>query len=453
MNDLESRLSAALHSESDVWSSAVDLRRAAIELDRRLDRLESGRRRRTWVLGLAAVAAAAVVALVGVRVVAPHLTSAPVSPSTSYTSRGFVVPFTADVPDWATAQAPVAANRRIVWQSDQCWRDCSAGQDAKLVVMAPQVAYGASEADRLVIASAQGYLDHLTALADAHLIAMSGSRTTTVDGHAATVVDIEATTTVAGALGCEGSGTVDPMEPSCWSVVPGTMLRLAVITADTRPYAGLGAVTPPLLVMVRADQGSASLSTYVADLDHLLTTMRIPAPQPPTYTSTSSQMPFTIVLPSWATSARPVMRPSGRLVTWDRSCEPTGPSVAADCAAPSRSFGVMSPIETGGPDPVGTLPDHRGVSLQGQFTPLLVDGRSAQVATAIVAQDVPGALGCDAAGSCSGLAGGTTVRIAEITESGKPSVVVWQSWATGSPGSANLEADFDAALLSMRFTS
>lgn len=449
MNDLESRLSAALHSESEAWSAAVDPRQASVELDRRLDRLESGRRRRTWVVGLAAVAAAAVVAFVGLRVVAPHLDSAPVSPSTSYTSRGFVVPFTADVPDWATAQAPVASNRRIVWQSDQCWRDCTAGEDAKLVVMAPQVAFGATDTDRLVIPSAQGYLDHLQVLADAHLITLSGAHPTTVGGHAATVLDIVASTTVAGALGCEGSGTADPAEPSCWSLVAGTHLRLAVITADTRPYYESGPVTPPLLVMVRADVSSAQLPTYVADLDHLLATMQIPAPQAPTYTSTSSQMPFTIVLPSWATPARPAMRPSGRLVTWDKSCEPTGPSVAADCAAPSRLFGVMSPNETAGPV-VGTVPDQPGVTILGQFTPLLVDGRPAQIATVTAARDVPGALGCDTAGSCSGLVAGTTTRVAEITERGKPSLVVWQSWPTGSPGSADLEADFDAALLSMR---
>jgi hypothetical protein len=451
MNDLESRLSAAFRSEADELSAAVDLPRAAVELESRLDRLERDRHRRTWVIGIAAVAAVALAVILGVRLATPHVDTEPVSPTTSYTSQGFVVPFTADFPDWATAQVPVTANRRIVWQSDQCWRDCSAGNDAKLVVMAPQVAFGATAQDRLVIPSAQGYLDHLQALTDAHLITVSDMHSTTVAGHAATVLDVVATTTVAGALGCEGSGTGDPAEPSCWSLVAGTHLRLAVITADTQPYYGSGAVTPPLLVMVRADGGSAQLPTYVADLDHLLATMQIPAPQAPTYTSPSSLMPFSIALPSWATAARPAMAPSGRLVTWETSCEPTGPSLAADCADPPRVFAVMSPVGSDGVDPIGTVPDQRGVSLLGSFTALLVDGRPAQVATVTVAQEVPGALGCDAPASCSGLAAGTTVRVAEITENGKPLLVVWQSWATGSPGSDNLEADFDAALLSIRF--
>ena len=162
MNDLESRLSAAFHAEADELSAAVDLPLAAVELENRLDRLERDRHRRTWVIGIAAVAAVALALLVGVRLAAPHIDTEPVSPTTTYTSRGFVVPFTADVPDWASAHPPVLTeSRKIVWQGDQCWTDCTSGNDVKLVAFAPQVVFGRTDTDRLVIPSAQGYLDHL----------------------------------------------------------------------------------------------------------------------------------------------------------------------------------------------------------------------------------------------------------------------------------------------------
>ncbi len=451
MNDLESRLSAALHTEADELSAAVDLPRAAVELESRLDRLERDRHRRTWVIGLAAVVAIALAVLVGVRLAAPHIDTEPVSPTTSYTSQGFVVPFTANVPDWAAGPTPpVTGDRRIVWQNDQCWTDCSPGQDAKLIVLAPQVAFGATESDRLVIPSAQGYLDHLTALQDAHLLTLSGVHPATFAGHEATVLDVVASSAVPGGLGCAGSGTVDTAEPSCWSFLPGTRVHLAVIRADTRPYYELGSVAPPLLVLLRADKGNPQLATYVADVDHLLATVQIPEPPAPTYRSNSTVMPFTLVLPPWATRVSPATAPSGRLVTWEVSCESAVASSAADCAHPSRIFGAMSPVGSG-PDPVGSLPDKPGVTIVGEFSSQLVDRRSAQFATVVATHDVPAALGCDAAGSCPVLAAGTTTRVADIAEHGKPPLIVWESWTTGAPGTDGLAADFDAAVQSIRF--
>lgn len=452
MNDLESRLSAAFHTEADELSAAVDLPRAAVELESRLDRLERDRHRRTWVIGLAAVAAIALAVLVGVRLAAPHIDTEPVSPTTSYTSQGFVVPFTANVPDWAAAHAPVLTEgRKIGWQGDQCWTDCSAGQDVKLIAFAPQVAYGATAADRLVIPSAQGYLDHLGALQDAHVVALSGSHSAVVDGHAATVLDVVASTAVTAGIGCAGSGVFNESEPTCWSFVPGTRVHLAVIDADTQPYYGSGFVTPPLLVLLRTADADSTSPTYVADVDRMLATMKIPAPPTPTYTSRSSVMPFSIVLPPWAEATPPSEAASGRLVTWELSCEPAISGSAADCAHPARVFGLTSPLDAGGSDPLGRLSDDPRITVVGQFSPLLVDGRPTQVGTLTTEKDVPLALGCEAPGSCTALAAGTTTRVAEITEQGKPPLIVWQSWTTGAPGTTGLAADFDAALQSIRF--
>jgi hypothetical protein len=100
---------------------------------------------------------------------------------------------------------------------------------------------------------------------------------------------------------------------------------------------------------------------------------------------------------------------------------------------------------------VGSLPDQPGVTIVGQFSVLPADRRSAQVATFVVARDVADALGCDAAGSCTGLAAGTTTRVADIAEQGKPTLIVWESWTTGAPGTDRLAADFDAAVQSIRF--
>ena len=281
---------------------------------------------------------------------------------------------------------------------------------------------------------------------------MSGAHAVTVDRHEAMVLDVVVSTTVPGALGCGGSGTADTAEPSCWSLVAGTRMHLAVITADTRPYDELGSVTPPLLVLVRAAEGDAHLATYVADLDHLVATMRLPEPAAPTYTSSSSVMPFAIVLPAWATPVTPAVATSGRLVTWEVSCEVAVSSSAADCARPSRIFGATSPVENG-PDPVGSLSDKPGVTIEGQFSVLPAGRRSAQVATFVATQDVPGALGCDAVGSCTDLAAGTTTRVADIAEQGKPPLIVWESWTTGAPGTDGLAAEFDAAVQSIRFGS
>jgi hypothetical protein len=110
----------------------------------------------------------------------------------------------------------------------------------------------------------------------------------------------------------------------------------------------------------------------------------------------------------------------------------------------------MSAVGTG-PDTVGSLPDKPGVTLVGDFSSILVDGRSAQVATLVAAQDVPDALGCGAPSSCMGLTAGTTTRVVEITEHGKPPLIVWESWTTGAPGTESLAAEFDAAVQSIRF--
>jgi len=450
MNDIETRLSAALHAEADDLSARVDLPAAAAQLETRLDRLAGAHRRRTWMLGLAAAAAVVAALAVSVLLNAARHDSAPISPSTSYTTSLFVVPLTADVPDWAAARAPVpVAGHLVLWQQDQCWTSCTAGRDAKLLLFAPQVAFGPAATDRLVIPSSAGYLAHLEALQAAHLVTLSGSHTITVDGHAATVLDVETTAAAPGALGCAGSGAVGPDE-GCWSFAAGTHVRIAVIDADTQPYYELGAVSPPLLALVRVNAGNDKQATYDADLDHLLATLRIPAPPTPTYTSTASALPFSIVLPSWATSVTPVEAASGRLATWEVSCRPT----TADCAHPSLQFGIVrpTPAAPGAADPfdaiaTGVAP---GVTIVGDVTNPYVARHNANVLTVTATKDVPGAFGCAAPGLCPGLAAGTTTRIAVVIEQAKPAVIIWQSWTTGAPGTDGLAADFDKALASMR---
>jgi hypothetical protein len=448
MNDLETRLSAALHAEADDLSARVDLPAAAVELDVRLDRLAGASRRRTWVLVVAAAAAVVAALAVGVLLNSARHDSAPASPSTSYTTDGYVVPLTFALPDWAAASKPVNDGRKLVWQQDQCWSDCTAGEDSKLMLLAPQLAFGPGPSDRLVIPSSAAFLAHLDALQAAHLVVLSGSHRTTVDGHAATVVDVATSVDVPGGLGCIGSGQMPPAGPDegCWSLVAGTHVRLAVIEADTKPYYGSGDVAPPLLVLIRSNDGNETQATYDADLDHVVATMRFVTVKP-TFTSTSPVMPFTIVAPAWATAATGTA--SGRLVTWQVACTDT----SADCAHPAKLFAVLAPLQAGSgeSDLLLLLTNDKRVTLTGMVTPTMVDGRPAQVVTLSTDKDVPDVLGCEAAGSCLGLFAGTTTRIAEITAQGKPPILVWQSWTTGAPGTDSLPADFDRALASMRF--
>jgi hypothetical protein len=454
MNDLETRLSAALHAEADDLSARVDLPAAAAELDTRLDRAGGASRRRTWVVVVAAAAAVAAALAVGVLLNSARHDSAPISPSTSYSTDGYVVPLTFALPDWAAAASkPLNDGRKLVWQQDQCWSDCSAGEDAKLMLLAPQLVFGPGPSDRLVIPSSAAYLAHLDALQAAHLVVLSGSHSTSVDGHPATVLDIATSVDVSGGLGCIGSGQAPPAGPEegCWSLVAGTHVRLAVIDADTQPYYGSGDVKPPLLILIRSNDGNAQQATYDADLDHVVATTRFVTVKP-TYTSTSSVLPFAIVLPQWATSLPPAESQSGRLVTWDLSCERN-----ADCAHPSRQFAVLSPQQPAShsaqasSDLVLALTENPKVTVVGEATPSSVDGRPAQTVTLQTGTDLPGSLGCDVDGSCLGLFAGTTTRVAEITEQGKPPILVWQSWTTGAPNTDTLPADFDKALASMRF--
>ena len=451
MNDLETRLSAALRAGADELSARVDVPSAAAELDGRLDRLEGASRRRGWVLVVAAAAAVVAAIAVGVVLSSARHDSAPVSPSTPYATDGFVVPLTFALPDWAAASKPVSTDgRRIVWQQDQCWTSCDAGSDGKLLLFAPQLAFGPAETDRLVIRSSAAYLAHLDALQTAHLVVLSGSHRTTVDGRPATVLDVATSVDVPGGLGCPGSGNVGPDE-GCWSLIAGTHLRLAVIDADTQPYYGSGAVTPPLLALIRSNDGNATQATYDADLDHVVATMRFVAVTP-SYTSTSSVLPFSVVLPAWAASVTPFEATSGRLVTWEVPCEPP-----AGCAHPAKLFGVLAPVQSqahsaqGPTDPVLALTENPTVSVVGLTTQTQVDGRPAQVVTLRTVTDLPGSLGCEVAGSCVGLLAGTTTRVAAFTETGQAPILVWQSWTTGAPGTDTLVADFDRALASMRF--
>jgi len=449
MNDLETRLSAALHAEADDLSARVDLPAAAAELDTRLDSLAGANRRRTWVLVAAAAAAVVAALAVGVLLTASRHDSAPASPSTSYATDGYVVPLTFALPDWAAASKPLDDGRKLVWQQDQCWTDCSAGQDAKLMLLAPQLVFGPGPSDRLVIPSSAAYLAHLDALQAAHLIVLSGSHRATVDGHPATVLDVATSVDVSGGLGCIGSGQMPPAGPEdgCWSLVAGTHVRLAVIDADTKPYYGSGEVSPPLLALIRTNDGNANQATYDADLDHVVATMRFVTVKP-TYTSTSSVLPFTIVMPAWAVSVQPAESTSGRLVMWEVNCEPN-----ADCAHAPKLFAVLNAESpgTGEADPLLLLTEDPRVTTIGMVTPTMVDGRPAQVGTLSTDKDIPDVLGCEAARSCLGLFAGTTTRIAEITEQGKPPILVWQSWTTGAPGTDSMSADFDKALASMTF--
>lgn len=449
MNDLETRLSAALHAEADDLSARVDLPAAAAELDSRLDHLSGAGRRRTWLLVVAAAAAVVAALAVGVLLNAARHDSAPASPSTSYATDGYVVPLTFALPDWAAASKPVNDGRKLVWQQDQCWTDCTAGEDAKLMLLAPQLVFGPGASDRLVIPSSAAYLAHLDALQAAHLIVLSGSHRTTVDGHPATVIDVATSVDVAGGLGCIGSGQMPPAGPDegCWSLVAGTHVRLAVIDADTKPYYGSGDVKPPLLVLIRTNDGNGKQTTYDADLDHVVATMRF-ASVKPTYTSTSTLLPFSIVMPPWAISVQPAESTSGRLVMWEVNCEPN-----ADCAHAPKLFAVLNAMNagTGESDPLLLLTDDPRVTLDGTVTPTSVDGRPAQVVTLSTTKDIPDVLGCEATDSCLDLFAGTTTRIAEITEEGKPPILVWQSWTTGAPNTDSLPADFDKALASMTF--
>jgi hypothetical protein len=451
MNDIETRLSAALHAEADDLSAHVDLPAAAARLDTRLDRLAGVHRRRTWVLGLAAVAAVAAMLVVGVLLHAARPESAPISPSTSYATDGYVVPLTLALPDWAAAAKPVSDGRKLAWQQDQCWSDCSAGEDAKLVLLAPQVVFGPKETDRLVIPSSAGYLAYLESLQSAHLVVLSGSHSTTVDGHPATVLDVATSVDVPGGLGCIGSGAVGPDE-ACWSLVAGTHVRLAVIDADTKPYYGSGDVAPPLLVLIRSNDGNEKQATYDADLDHVVATVRF-VTQKPSYTSAGFAVPFSIVLPSWATGLAPAASASGRLVMWSDSC----PGGTTPCLPPTRQFGVLATVASSShpstsPGLALTEVPPPGVTIVGEVSQAAVDRHPAQVLTVTAARDVPDVLGCESDGACYGLTAGTTVRFAEVEMThGQPPLVVWQAWATGSPGSGTLAADFDRALASIRF--
>ncbi len=457
MNDLETRLSTALHAEAGDLSARVDLPAAAAELDVRLDHLAGASRRRTWVLVVAAAAAVVAALAVGVLLNSARHDSAPVSPSTPYTTDGYVVPLTLQLPDWAGATKPVSDGRKLAWQQDQCWSSCSTGEDAKLMLLSPQVAFGPAESDRLVIPSSASYLAYLDALQAAHLVVLSGSHRTTVDGHPATVVGVATSVDVPGGLGCIGSGAAGPAgtEDGCWSFVAGTHVRLAVIDVDTRPYYGSGDVAPPLLVLIRSNDGDAKQATYDADLDHVVATLRFAATPTPTYTGSGFAVPFSIVLPPWATALAPAASPSGRSVAWSDSC----PGGATPCVPPTRQFGVLAVVAT--PSHPSTSPllaltevPPPGVAILGEVSQAQVDRHPAQVLTVTAARDVPDVLGCESDGACYGLTAGTTVRIAEVEIThGQPPLVVWQAWAAGAPGTGTLAADFDQALVSIRFTS
>ena len=79
MNDFESTLTAALQAEADKTTLAVDTMPAAQRLESRLDAIDRGRRRRTWVTVIA-VGAVAVVAVAVVLAGRQTLRSAPLEP-------------------------------------------------------------------------------------------------------------------------------------------------------------------------------------------------------------------------------------------------------------------------------------------------------------------------------------------------------------------------------------
>ena len=79
MNDFESTLTAALQAEADKTTQAVDTMPAAQRLESRLDAIDRGRRRRTWVTVIA-VGAVAVVAVAVVLAGRQTLRSAPLEP-------------------------------------------------------------------------------------------------------------------------------------------------------------------------------------------------------------------------------------------------------------------------------------------------------------------------------------------------------------------------------------
>jgi hypothetical protein len=240
-------------------------------------------------------------------------------------------------------------------------------------------------------------------------------------------------------------------DEGCWSLVAGTHVRLVVIDADTKPYYGSGDVKPPLLALIRTNDGNVNQATYDADLDHVVATMRFVSVKP-TYTKTSSPLTFSVVLPPWAISVQPAESTSGRLVKWEVNCESN-----ADCAHAPKLFAVLSPQQStahtaqGSSDIVLALTENPKITVVGQATPSSVDGRPAQTVTLQTDTTLPGSLGCDLANACLDLYAGTTTRIAEITEQGKPPILVWQSWTTGAPGTDTLPADFDRALASMTF--
>jgi hypothetical protein len=140
-------------------------------------------------------------------------TTEPQSPSATYTSTTFVVPFEVTPPDWLEPEASPTVERSnfVTWESTDPER--AVRFFVPVNVFPPDTTTVTEVPD--------DYAAYLLAHAD-HGATIEDVVETTVDGNPATIVTATTPTFFEGSLGCEPQG-------ECWGLITDATLRIAVI--------------------------------------------------------------------------------------------------------------------------------------------------------------------------------------------------------------------------------
>ncbi len=188
--------------------------------------------------------------------------STPAAPLETFASSGFVQPFSATLPAWASSIAPTTAltHRLITWEQAPCPNACTDGTDSKLRVLAPRSVVKPNADASVPMPDFADYLTYLKTLERSGAIVVSDRATVTVDGHPATVLTVTAPSTLEGAMACELAA---PATNGCWGFIAAFRLRLAVIDVGKHP----------LLVWARTNESSTQTAGSDADLNAMLTSM------------------------------------------------------------------------------------------------------------------------------------------------------------------------------------
>lgn len=270
----ELALAAALRDKAEEIAMSTDLNEGRARLERSLDEVDAGRRKRMWVTGALAAAAVAVVIAIAFGVSRPSAEPPATGPSTPASqsagpsmtvSTSTLTPnLTADLPYWTAFVSPGSWVNGLIWYSEGaegCQQGCADDKDRTFMMVQPRTIALPGQARTSGSApSAQQVVEAWTAVQQTgYGTVVDAPKATTVGGEPATSLTVQVDKAVAGPVGCEN----DLLE-SCIRVPAGRVVRVTVV--DT------GDPLPTVFYLVRNASNPAS-GAVAADLDAVVGTV------------------------------------------------------------------------------------------------------------------------------------------------------------------------------------